>query len=87
MQQRMDLGTALNAGKWWLTQKAKGRGFADTKTLKVEGSVDMQVQHTMVPIELLDLPLDIKKQILIAMDKYNAEQEAKEVEAKQIGMG
>ena len=72
MRQRLDLSSAARTAKWYLERKhGEDRGYKEKRELTLEGgSTPIHVKNEEVlPLDSLDLPLDVRKQILEAMEK------------------
>ena len=74
--QRLDINTAAANARWLLSRKRyQDRRFDDTQTVKLEGGdKPIEVKGT-IPIETLSLSLEVRKQILEAIEakeKQNA---------------
>lgn len=88
MQQRIDLGTAARTARWFLERKHTDRGYKPKKEVTLEGGqTPLQIHggETLVCIETLQLPIEVKKQVLEAMRKQIADQNAA-VQASQNQM-
>ena len=77
MCQRLDFNTASGTARWYLERKHPERGFKEKKELTLEGGKNpLNIRsETYVPLEELDLPIDVRKQILAAIEKKQKEQE------------
>lgn len=77
MSQRLDLSVASTTARWYLDRKHVDRGFGKKDQMTLEGGQNpLTLQHqTVIPIDKLDLPLAVKKQILEAMDKLAAQEQ------------
>lgn len=68
VRQRDDLPTALSASKFMLTHRGHERGYNARPTeIKLSGGVtntNINIPDTLIDIDALDLPLDIRKAIL-----------------------
>lgn len=73
MRQRLDMSVASTTARWYLDRRHVDRGYGKKEQVTVDGKVDM-THHTFIPIEKLDLPLDVKRQVLLAMDKFEKEE-------------
>jgi hypothetical protein len=71
MRQRIDMGEAARTSRWYLERRHPDRGYVERKHTTIEGGdKPLHVQNeTLLPIDSLDLPLAVKKQILEAMEK------------------
>jgi len=81
--QRLDLGVASLNARWYLTRKCRDRGYQDASKLVVEGGDKDKPVHVAhsdadVSLEDLDLPLELKRKVLEALERREAERKAKE---------
>lgn len=74
MTQKTDLPEASKNARWYLTRKAKERGYADESKVTVQGGDrPLRVQSAIVSLEMLVLPLAVRKQILKAIEVREAQ--------------
>lgn len=75
------MNTASKNARWLLSQKHKGRGYGkDETTINIQGGdkpVQVEGYHT-VSIEELDLPLDMRRAVLEAIEKKAEEKKERE---------
>lgn len=75
IKQRQDLSTAANTAKWLLTRaRYKDRNMQDTSKLILEGGdkpLEMK-SSTVTNVDDLDLSLDVRKAILLAMEEKDS---------------
>ncbi len=80
LKQRDDLKVAAHTAMWVLEKhpEGKARGYKNSKEITLEGGVNpIQIQSpTSVPIDALNLPIEIRRQILEA---YEAAREKEKV--------
>lgn len=76
MEQRKDLNTAASTARWFLMKKNIGqeRGYSDKKTVALEGGdkpvqVETNASPALIPIESLDLPLEVRRELLKAIEQ------------------
>lgn len=75
MGNRLDLRAAADAAKWYLSKIHQDRGFREKRTVALEGG-DTPIQvEGMVDIEKLNLPLDVRKALLEAMENEEGDTE------------
>jgi len=79
MEQRLDISVASTAARWHLDRKHADRGYGKKDHVKIDGGDPIQVNHTLIPIDKLDLPVDVKVQVFDAMKKYQDENKAPEM--------
>ena len=73
--QRLDFGVAYRSSKFMLSRQFKDRGYADESTLNIKSDSPLvQINNTHIDISMLKLPVNIKVQILNAIEVYNDEQ-------------
>ncbi len=74
MKQRVDFGEASKNARWWLERKGVKRGFGNKTNLELEGGANpiKFEMHDQVSLESLKLPLEVKLQILEAIEKQSA---------------
>lgn len=71
--QRRDLAVASQNARWFLSRRHKERGFGDESKVTVQGGdKPIQVQATKYTLDDLDLPLEVRKEILKAIEKKEA---------------
>ena len=71
MQQRVDIGVASTTARWYLDRKHADRGYGKKDQLTLEGGQNpINVNHTIIPIAALNLPLETKREILKAMEAW-----------------
>ena len=69
---RLDLPNASKNARWVLERLGKGRGYGKESTVNVQGGdTPLKIEHA-VSIETLDLPLDVRKKILEAVEQQDA---------------
>jgi hypothetical protein len=78
IDQRKDMKTSARTARWYLEQKHSDRGYGN----KVEHSFKkgvhpLHVEEKRINIDSLDLPIDVKKQVLYAIEKKEAEDDAR----------
>lgn len=75
MQSTTDIRTATWNARWLLERKGKDRGYGKEETINVQGG-DRPVQHQHhVLLETLDLPLDVRRTVLAALESKETEGE------------
>ena len=74
MEQRLDFGVSARTAKWYLERKREG--YKERKEVTLEGGkIPIHVQNeTLLPLDTLDLPLAVRKQILAAMEQKEKEE-------------
>jgi DNA-binding CsgD family transcriptional regulator len=84
ISQRLDIGTAsMNAR--WLLSKLRRHSFGDDKTLTIDGGPNpIRTQNVNIDINALNLPIDVKRQILTALDDEEDKQKRKLIEAQVV---
>ena len=61
--------------RWYLSKKHKNRGYGEESTVTVQGGdKPITVNHNLINISELDLPLETKKEILAAIEKKEAKE-------------
>lgn len=76
-----DLVQATKNARWWLQRKAVDRGFGDVSRKIVEGGdAPIKVLQVTVPINTLKLPLEMRREILEALE----EEEVVDIDAEVI---
>lgn len=68
--QRLDLNEASRTARWLLERKGKDRGYDSPKKIQVGGNgtpIKLQTEN-FISIETLNLPLEVRKQILGAIE-------------------
>lgn len=72
MMQRIDFREAAANARWYAEKRGEKRGYAPRKTVTIEGGdKPLRVQNeTLLPLDKLDLPIEVKRQILDAMEAY-----------------
>jgi len=79
MQQRVDIGVASTTARWYLDRKHADRGYGKKDQLTLEGgSNPITMQHTLIPVEELNLSLQCKREILKAMEAWEKENKQNE---------
>ena len=79
IEQRLDMGTASRTAQWYLQRKAKHLGFGEeSKVVHEGGDNPLQVQTNTIPIEALGLPIEIRRLILEAIEKKEADAKSNE---------
>lgn len=76
LTQRLDISTAARTGLAVAKMKLRHRGYVERTEVTHEGGVNpirMETKHTLVDIEKLGLPLEVRKQILEAMEKNDGQ--------------
>jgi hypothetical protein len=69
IQQTEDPQLAATSAKWYLSRRCKKRGYADESKVTYEGGEEpIRVAH-VVAIDSLDLPLDVRRQILEGVER------------------
>ena len=78
IRQRLDLSVASTTARWYLDRKHPDRGYGKKSQVTLEGGdKPLQIQnHTILPIQDLNLPIEIKAKILEAMDEYEEKKKA-----------
>jgi hypothetical protein len=77
IRQRLDLGTAAATARWFLSKVQRER-FGDDKTLTVEGGDHpIKTQSVNVNLDSLDLPLEVRRVLLHAIDVKDEEERRK----------
>jgi len=70
IENRADMTLATQNARWYLERKCRGRGFGKETVLTLEGGEKpLLVSQAAVPVETLDLPLEVKKAILEALER------------------
>jgi len=79
MGQRLDLSVASSTSKWFLSSKHADRGYVDRKQVTLNGGQNpLHVRmETTVPIEKLDLPTEVKIQVLEAIERWELQNKGK----------
>lgn len=83
MEQRLDMSVASTTARWFLDRKHSDRGYGKKSQVTLEGGhnpIKLAAQQVL-PLDELDLPLKVKKQILDAMEKLEGRNNIKEAEA------
>lgn len=71
MQQRLDIGVASTTARWYLDRKHVDRGYGKKEQVTLEGGQNpISINHTLIPIAALNLPLETKREILKAMEVW-----------------
>ena len=83
MKQRDDLKIASANAKWLLGRKAIKRGYGEKQRVTLEGGKRPIRTEATIPITALDLPLELRRQLLEAMNKYEADQRKQAVTGKE----
>ena len=79
MLQKVDIGVASTTARWYLDRKHADRGYGKKDQLTLEGgSNPISINHTLIPIAALNLPLEIKRDILKAMEVWEKENKQNE---------
>lgn len=78
MKQRLDYGVASRTSRWFLERKHPNRGYKERKALEIEGGQNpLHIKNeVLLPLDTLDLPLDVRKKILEAMERKERENES-----------
>lgn len=75
MRQRGDIATAARTGLNYAKLRLRHRGFVSSQTTVLEGGVNpLTINTGILPLEKLDLPLNVRKIVLAAMEKYEDQQ-------------
>jgi len=77
MLQRMDSSAALKAATWYLSKIHKKRGYDDKNVTIIEGGKNPIQVENKTDLETLDLPLEVRVAILEAIEKKEADAQAK----------
>jgi len=80
MGQRMDFGTAARTARWLLERKHSDRGYKDKTEVTLQGgNRPIQIEgKNLVAIAQLDLPLEVRKALLDAIEKKEEEEDKEE---------
>ena len=79
MKNRVDLHVASQNARWYLERMCKDRGFGKEEKLTLQGGdKPIEITQQAIPIEALDLPLVLRKQILQHLEDQTKEQEGEE---------
>lgn len=76
IDQRLDIATAARTALVVMKSKFHRRGWIDKTTVAHEGGatpIQVNHRHTLVDVDKLDLPLEVRKQILEAMEKNDGQ--------------
>jgi len=76
MLQRLEPSVALKASHFTLDRLGKSRGYGKSSELTLQGGENpLRIEaQTLIPIEDLDLPVKVKRQVLRAMEKKLTEE-------------
>lgn len=72
MRQRLDMGVASNTARWYLSHMRRDQ-FAD-KTIIEGGANPIKVVQANIDVDTLNLPIEMKRQLLLAMDNKDEQQ-------------
>lgn len=76
MKQRLDIGSASIAARWYLEKKHKDRGYGNERTVTLEGGKKpIQIEQTVVPVDKLNLSLEERKRLLAAIEAAEIDDE------------
>ena len=79
MQQKVDIGVASTTARWYLDRKHVDRGYGKKEQVTLEGGQNpISINHTLIPIAALNLPLETKREILKAMEAWEKENKQNE---------
>ena len=77
LTQRLDPVLRAKTAQWILTRaKHKGLGYGDLSKLVIEGGDKPLLYGTQIPVDALALPVETRRQILEAAEKYDDETES-----------
>ena len=71
IQDTTDMTLATTNARWYLSRKCKDRGYGEQSEVNVQGTVN--TVNTTVDVRVLALPLEIRRQILLAIEKEQKE--------------
>lgn len=81
IKQRLDFGTAAGAAKWYLSRVRREQFGDESKTIIEGGKKPLQINqlNANIPIEALDLPIEVKRQIINALDARDEAEKSREL--------
>ena len=79
MRSMKDVPVAAQTARWYLDRKHVDRGYGRKEQVTLEGGQNpINVNHTIIPIAALNLPLETKREILKAMEAWEKENKQNE---------
>ena len=79
MRSMMDVSLAAQTARWYLDRKHADRGYGKKEQVTLEGGQNpLNVNHTIIPIAALNLPLETKRDILKAVEAWENENKQNE---------
>lgn len=85
IESTVDLNTATTNARWYLERKCKDRGFGKEEKLVLQGGdKPIEISSQSIPIETLDLPIALKRQILQHLETKKEAQKEDQDEEKEI---
>jgi hypothetical protein len=79
MRSMKDVPVAAQTARWYLDRKHVDRGYGKKEQVTLEGGQNpISVNHTLIPISALNLPLETKRDILKAMEAWEKENKQNE---------
>ena len=74
--QRLDIQQATLNARWYLGLRHRHRGFAEQSKIVVEGGKNpIKIEQSLVDLDKLDLPLEVRKVLLAAIEKETKEKD------------
>ncbi len=79
MRSMKDVPVAAQTARWYLDRKHVDRGYGRKEQVTLEGGQNpISINHTLIPIAALNLPLETKREILKAMEAWEKENKQNE---------
>lgn len=79
MRSMKDVPVAAQTARWYLDRKHVDRGYGKKEQVTLEGGQNpISINHTLIPIAALNLPLETKRDILKAMEAWEKENKQNE---------
>lgn len=79
MRSMKDVPVAAQTARWYLDRKHVDRGYGKKEQVTLEGGQNpISINHTLIPIAALNLPLETKREILKAMEAWEKENKQNE---------
>lgn len=79
MRSMKDVPVAAQTARWYLDRKHVDRGYGKKEQVTLEGGQNpISINHTLIPIAALNLPLETKRVILKAMEAWEKENKQNE---------
>lgn len=79
MRSMKDVPVAAQTARWYLDRKHVDRGYGKKDQVTLEGGQNpISINHTLIPIAALNLPLETKREVLKAMEAWEKENKQNE---------